>query len=245
MSSKGTLKALAKDIQGIQKYIQLLVTGKSKASKTGGPLGDKYFLKTGGKCMDPVTKQKQDRYIYINNVPQGNIPLISSAAGMNFSDFRGLIPGMVSNMGAINPVAILGAFRAGSTPECQKVTLQTINNQNQKSTETHYVTTVDLQNMDPCTFLNKVNPVTKLKCRQGFTSMQPYGYLLHEEEDNDTRSQSSDSSDSDSDEEEEEEEEQAGDYLASLSEDPMVKAYFTSLGFLGILIVYRLMTKNK
>jgi hypothetical protein len=246
MSSKGTLKALAKDIQGIQKYIQLLVTGKSKASKTGGPLGDKYFLKTGGKCMDPVTKQKQDRYIYINNVPQGNIPLISSAAGMNFSDFRGLIPGMVSNMGAINPVAILGAFRAGSTPECQKVTLQTINNQNQKSTETHYVTTVDLQNMDPCTFRNKVNPVTKIKCRQGFTSMQPYGYLLHEEEDNDTRSQSSDSSDSDSDEEEEEEEEeQAGDYLASLSEDPMVKAYFTSLGFLGILIVYRLMTKNK
>lgn len=244
MSSKGTLKALAKDIQGIQKYIQLLVTGKSKASKTGGPLGDKYFLKTGGKCMDPVTKQKQDRYIYINNVPQGNIPLISSAAGMNFSDFRGLIPGMVSNMGAINPVAILGAFRAGSTPECQKVTLQTINNQNQKSTETHYVTTVDLQNMDPCTFLNKVNPVTKIKCRQGFTSMQPYGYLLHEEEDDDTRSQSSESSDSDEDEEEEEEE-QAGDYLASLSEDPMVKAYFTSLGVLGILIVYRLMTKNK
>jgi hypothetical protein len=78
--------------------------------------------------------------------------------------------------------------------------------------------------------------------------MQPYGYLLHEEEDNDTRSQSSDSSNSDSDEDEEdeeEEEEQAGDYLASLSEDPMVKAYFTSLGFLGILIVYRLMTKNK
>jgi len=244
MSSKGTLKALAKDIQGIQKYIQLLVTGKSKASKTGGPLGDKYFLKTGGKCMDPVTKQKQDRYIYINNVPQGNIPLISSAAGMNFSDARGLIPGMVSNLSAINPVAILGAFRAGSTPECQKVTLQTINNANQKSTETHYVTTVDLQNMDPCTFLNRVNPVTKLKCRQGFTSMQPYGYLLHEEEEDDIRSQSSDST-NDSSSDEEEQEEQAGDYLASLSEDPLVKAYFTSLGFLGILILYRLMTKNK
>jgi len=244
MSSKGTLKALAKDIQGIQKYIQLLVTGKSKASKTGGPLGDKYFLNTGGKCMDPVTKQKQDRYIYINNVPQGNIPLISSAAGMNFSDFRGLIPGMVSNMSSLNPVAILGAFRAGSTPECQKVTLQTINNANKKSTETHYVTTVDLQNMDPCTFLNKVNPVTKLKCRQGFTSMQPYGYLLHEEEEeDDIRSQSSESSnDSSSDEEEEE---QAGDYLASLTEDPIVKAYFTSLGFLGIFILYRIMTKNK
>jgi len=248
MSSKGTLKALAKDIQGIQKYIQLLVTGKSKASKTGGPLGDKYFLKTGGKCMDPVTKKLQDRYIYVNNVPQGNIPLISSAAGMNFSDARGLIPGMVSNLNAINPVAILGAFRAGSNPECQKITLQTINNLNQKSTETHYVTTVDLQNMDPCTFLNKVNPVTKLKCRQGFTSMQPYGYLLHEEEDDeDTRSQSSESSDSSSgsSSSDSEEEEHAGNYLASLSEDPLVKAYFTSLGFLGILILYRLMTKNK
>jgi hypothetical protein len=146
-------------------------------------------------------------------------------------------------MNSLNPVAILGAFRAGSTPECQKVTLQTINNANQKSTETHYVTTVDLQNMDPCTFLNKVNPVTKLKCRQGFTSMQPYGYLLHEEEEDDIRSQSSESSnDSSSDEEEEED---AGEYLASLTEDPIVKAYFTSLGFLGIFILYRIMTKNK
>jgi hypothetical protein len=173
MSGKGTLKALGKDISGITNYIQLLVTGKSKASKTGGPLGNKFFLNTGGKCIDNVTKQQKSRHVYINNVPQGNIPFLSSAAGMNFKDMRGLIPGVMSNLNALNPVAIMGAFAAGSVPKCQKVTLQTIDNKNRKFNETHYVSIVDLQNMDPCNFLNKVNPVTKVKCRQGFATMEP------------------------------------------------------------------------
>jgi hypothetical protein len=215
MSSKGTLKALAKDISGITNYIQLLVTGKSKASKTGGPLGNKFFLNTGGKCIDTVTKQEKTRHIYINNVPQGNIPFLSSTAGMNFKDMRGLIPGVMSNLNALNPVAIMGAFAAGSVPKCQTVTLQTIDNKNKKSTETHYVSIVDLQNMDPCNFLNKVNPVTKAKCRQGFATMEPTN-LIGEDAD-----------------------------LPYADEDLFTTMYFTSLGLVGIFILYRLMMKNK
>jgi hypothetical protein len=215
MSSKGTLKALGKDISGITNYIQLLVTGKSKASKTGGPLGNKFFLNTGGKCIDTVTKQEKTRHIYINNVPQGNIPFLSSTAGMNFKDMRGLIPGVMSNLNALNPVAIMGAFAAGSVPKCQTVTLQTIDNKNAKSTETHYVSIVDLQNMDPCNFLNKVNPVTKAKCRQGFATMEPSN-LIGEDAD-----------------------------LPYADEDLFTTMYFTSLGLVGIFILYRLMMKNK
>jgi hypothetical protein len=215
MSSKGTLKALAKDISGITNYIQLLVTGKSKASKTGGPLGNKFFLNTGGKCIDTVTKQEKTRHIYINNVPQGNIPFLSSTAGMNFKDMRGLIPGVMSNLNALNPVAIMGAFAAGSVPKCQTVTLQTIDNKNKKSTETHYVSIVDLQNMDPCNFLNKVNPVTKAKCRQGFATMEPSN-LIGEDAN-----------------------------LPYADEDLFTTMYFTSLGLVGIFILYRLMMKNK
>jgi hypothetical protein len=215
MSSKGTLKALGKDISGITNYIQLLVTGKSKASKTGGPLGNKFFLNTGGKCIDTVTKKEKTRHVYINNVPQGNIPFLSSTAGMNFKDLRGLIPGVMSNLNAMNPTAIMGAFAAGSVPKCQTVTLQTIDNKNKKSTETHYVSVVDLQNMDPCNFLNKVNPVTKAKCRQGFAIMEPSN-LIGEDAD-----------------------------LPYADEDLFTTMYFTSLGLVGIFILYRLMMKNK
>ena len=53
----------------------MLVTGKGRASKTGKPLGNKFFLKTGGQC-NPIDKKGNtvDRYLYINNVPDGSIP---------------------------------------------------------------------------------------------------------------------------------------------------------------------------
>ena len=81
MSDKGTIKQMSKDIEGLIQYVELLVTGKSKASSTGKPLGNKFFLKTGAKCgaidsctdpNDPSTCQKVDRYMYINNIPEGN-----------------------------------------------------------------------------------------------------------------------------------------------------------------------------
>jgi hypothetical protein len=68
MSDKGTIKQMGKNIDGLIDYVELLVTGKSKASATGGPLGNKFFLKTGGKCVDVATDNEVDRYIYINNV---------------------------------------------------------------------------------------------------------------------------------------------------------------------------------
>ena len=179
MSSKGTIKALGKDIDGLTAYVEVLVAGKSKASKTGGPLGNKFFLQTGGKCKDKVSAQEVDRYIYINNVPQGNIPFISSAAGMNFNDLRGLIPGTMSNLNAFNPFTILGAFMAGATPDCQEVTLETIDTNNNKSTETHYVTTVDLKNMDSCSFPDKTNPISGAKCKETFTSMTAESSLIN------------------------------------------------------------------
>ena len=81
MSDKGSLAQMGKNIDGLIQYVDLLVTGKSRASATGNPLGNKFFLKTGGKCMDTTTNKdgvEVDRYIYVNNVPHGNIPFISS-----------------------------------------------------------------------------------------------------------------------------------------------------------------------
>ena len=168
MSSDGNLSAFSRDIDGIINYTTLLVTGISTASATGGPLGTKFFLKTGATCVDTETNQDVDRYIYVNNVPQGNVPFISSGLGVNFTEFRGLIPGTISNLNVLNPFGIMGAFLSGSKPPCQNITLETIDANNNKSSETHYVTTVDLQNMDPCNFSDRKNPVTGAPCREAF-----------------------------------------------------------------------------
>ena len=47
MGSKGDTKTLEKDIAGLIGYVDLLVAGGGEASKVKGPLGDKFFLKTG------------------------------------------------------------------------------------------------------------------------------------------------------------------------------------------------------
>ena len=171
MSDKGTMQQLSTNISGLINYVELLVSGNSKASKTGGPLGNKFFLQTAAKCVDNSTdgsNNQVDRYIYVNNVPNGDIPFISSGMGVNFSDFEGLIPGSMGNLNVLNPFAILQSFTSGATPPCQEITMQTINNNNTKSSETHFVTVTDIQNIDPCSFPNQTNPITNVKCKESF-----------------------------------------------------------------------------
>ena len=175
ISDKGSLTQLGKDIDGLINYVEVLVTGSGDASATGQPLGNKFFLKTGGKCNDVKTQQAVDRYIYINNVPEGNIPFISSGLGVDFSEFKGLIPGTISNLNAFNPFAIMQAFMSGGVPDCQELTMETIDIYNNKSTESHFVTLVDIQNMDPCQFSDKKNPITGDGCKETF---QPMAYNI-------------------------------------------------------------------
>jgi hypothetical protein len=183
MSDTGSLSALGKDIEGLIEYVELLVTGESNASSTGGPLGNKFFLKTGGKCVDSASNQQVDRYIYIDNVPAGNIPFISSGLGVNFSEFKGLIPGAMGNLNVLNPFSIMQSFLSGSTPPCQELTMQTIDNNNNKSSETHYVTLIDIKNMDPCIFSDKKNPISNTSCKEAFKSSSHHSAssLLHED----------------------------------------------------------------
>jgi hypothetical protein len=171
MSDKGSLKVLGKNIDGLIEYVEVLVTGDSKASTTGQPLGNKFFLKSGGKCTDKNTGEEVDRYIYIDNVPAGNIPFISSGAGVNFSEFKGLIPGTISNLNAFNPLLMLQSFLSGPKPDCQELTMETIDVHNNKSTETHFVTLTDIRNMDPCIFQDRKNPENGKTCNETFSNM--------------------------------------------------------------------------
>lgn len=238
MSDKGSISVMAKDVAGLVNYVEVLVTGSGKASKTGKPLGNKFFLKTGAKCMDDK-KKLQDRYIYVNNVPLGNVPFISSGMGTNFKQMRGLLPGTMSNLNSLNPFEIIQGFSAGGTPPCQKVTLQTINTDNKTSSETHYMTTLDLQSMDPCNFMNGKNPITNKKCKQAFGNMGNYSNEYY----NDDEYYTSDEEDEVDDDLYEREEKDES--LFSLPKDPIVQIYLACLGILGIYILYRIMMKSK
>jgi hypothetical protein len=229
MSPGFSLGALATNVDGLLSYVEVLISGTGNASVTGKPLGNKFFLKTTGKCSetsiqkwrkereedeawdkayeevenrlgskkiteDEATKLKNalneqkkqrdesrekekkvvDRWIYVNNIPDGSIPFIASGAdGRTFNDLRGLIPGALGNLGALSPVQLFNGFTAGTYPPCSEITLETVNNDNVKSSETHHVALVEMVEMNPCMFPGRVNPASGKPCRnrEGFDGM--------------------------------------------------------------------------
>lgn len=232
MSPGFSLGALATNVNGLLSYVEVLISGTGNASVTGKPLGNKFFLKTTGKCskttvekwkkeqdedaawekayedvenklgekeitQDQATKlknalneqkakrdeernqekEKVDRWIYVNNIPDGSIPFISSGAdGRGFKSLRGLIPGALGNLGALNPVQLFNGFTAGTYPDCAKITLETVNNNNEKRMETKYIAMIDMVQLNPCSFPGSYNPASGKSCQvksDGFHELNP------------------------------------------------------------------------
>ena len=171
MGGAGSFPQLARNINGLVNYVEVLVTGTGPGSSTGSPLGNKFFLKTAGTCKDVASKEIVPRYIYVNNVPSGNIPIISSAMGTNFSTFKGLVPGTMQNLNALNPMGFIAAFGTGSQPSCRSITMETIDNNNARSNETRFVADVDIKDMDGCYWgPGKRNPLTGAPCSETFVN---------------------------------------------------------------------------
>jgi hypothetical protein len=168
MSSAGNFGALADDISGLLGYIDLMVTGscslgacaskKLDGSTYGRPLGNKFFLDTAVQCEDKASGNKVTRSIYINNVPDGQIPFVSNMGnGVGFSEFKGIMPGIMSNIAQIHPMQILTAFVNGSSPTCQAVTMPTVDAATSaEGTATRYIINTDIDMMPSSWFTNGV-----------------------------------------------------------------------------------------
>lgn len=123
MSNKGSIPALSKNITAITAYVDGLISGKSSAYRDGIEyLGNRYYLKTGGKCKDYKTNEVVDRYAYVSNVPTGKIPFIDYQA----KGLRGIAPGMIDNLMAINPLKLFRGFTQASEPLCAAISLPVI-----------------------------------------------------------------------------------------------------------------------
>ena len=163
------LSNISDGVAGIVSYISLLVEGKSAASKTGQPLGNKYFYTTSQQCTDP-NGNSQTQSLYVDNVPSGNLGIIPAGIGGSFSTFKGLIPGMLEDAMSLAQINFFSAFTSMDPPNCQQVTLETIDVNNNIGTGTGYISIDDIQNISPCNFVanNNTNPVTNASCSDGF-----------------------------------------------------------------------------
>jgi hypothetical protein len=154
MSPAGTLNAIGTNVGGIISYVQLLVTGASNASKTGRPLGNKYFSTTPAFCKDVASKAPVRRSIYVNNMPDGNFTLPFSSQGMELGEgVSGLLPGVIANLSRLNPLAIIDSMAQGTDQECHDITMEVIGNDNVSDIDHAYVTKFDISRMPPSWFL--------------------------------------------------------------------------------------------
>jgi hypothetical protein len=161
-SSKGNLTALGNDVKAITSYVGVLVTGQSSA-QTVAPLGNKYFMSTGATCTAP-DGSSQPRFVYINNIPSGSIPFMPGAQVKNL---QGLVPGTLEDVSYMNPFKLFTAFSKGTN--CQKITMDTRDIDNNTMTESQYVLNDDIADYNPCWFPGGVNPVTKKSCIEAMT----------------------------------------------------------------------------
>lgn len=169
MSGNGSMGTLSKNVESLVDYVRLLIEGGGSASKTGQPLGNKYFSNTNAKCVDVDTGKDVDRYMYIDNQPDGSMPMIGAGMGQSFNEFRGLIPGILDDINDINPERIVDAFMESGKPKCRRVTLEVIADNGATSYQSQYVPDPELENVAPCNFQDKRNPVTGKTCSEGFT----------------------------------------------------------------------------
>lgn len=144
----GKRKELAHNINGINAYIDLLISGDSKASKRMSqdgkylPLGGKYFMKTILKCKDVDSGSEVDRYVYMNNVPTGRLPFTTGTE----TSYKGIVPGMMGNIEKMSPFEMIDELFSSSVPKCKKVSLEIVSNTSDSGQEkARHVSLDDLQ----------------------------------------------------------------------------------------------------
>lgn len=164
MSANGSISTLENDINGIIGYIRLLTTGGGVASKVNGPLGERFFQKSMASCIDDKSGETVPRYLYVDFIPDGSIPFISSSkSGPRMTSFEGLIPGALTNIARINPIDMVEDLTGGPNPKCKKVCLQ-VGNSTSKNYKCNYVTLNDIDSISNARFK---------KSKEGFSKIEP------------------------------------------------------------------------
>lgn len=126
VSADGNLFALVDDIKASMKYTNMMVLGNDPH-----PLGNNFFIKSGkcnndeqGKSCKNNMLKCADRYIYVRNIPTGEIPGMKWAGD---TGLKGLVPGFLQDVEDLTTVPkriIDNLSGKGSKPpnKCKQVT---------------------------------------------------------------------------------------------------------------------------
>jgi hypothetical protein len=143
--------------------------GTYTSNLTLGPLqGNQYFLNTGGMCTvssagDPNNGQTVPRFTFVNNAMTGkdvlaDFPGLENALGGDLATFEGIIPGMMGDVVATNPITILNALMLPGTPSCQAYSCPTTDKLgNSTGNQTYYLTPGLEQSIGDCTLQSTAN----------------------------------------------------------------------------------------
>jgi hypothetical protein len=92
VGSNGTFSQMGTNLGAVGTYVGTMTSGN--------PLGNQYYVNTGGMCTAP-NGSLQSRYNYINNLSSG------------------LIPGVISDIGGLNPLYLMNSLMSASSPPCK------------------------------------------------------------------------------------------------------------------------------
>jgi len=202
ITKNGSWDSLKKNISGLNSYVDLLVSGNSKAAVGSKPLGNKFFVNTEYKCAS-TDGSEQERYLYIDNVPKGS--------------FKGLIPGALEKITDLDISELTNVFSdtSGDLPECQEITMETRDQAHNIVNKSHYVATQDIEGISPCSFGNRVNPITGDSC-ETFSNLHNKPSQL----------------------------DQPSYPYNNIPDQPLIKLYFGMIGLSGLYIIYCVLRKK-
>jgi hypothetical protein len=92
VGSDGSFNQLGTNMGAVGTYVGTMVSGRD--------MGNRYYVNTGGTCTAP-DGSIQSRHNYINNVSSG------------------LIPGIISDIGGLNPTYLMNSLMTDSSPGCK------------------------------------------------------------------------------------------------------------------------------
>jgi hypothetical protein len=113
VGSDGSFGQLFTNVNAAVDYVKIMITGNP-------PLGNQYYVNTGGTCTAP-DGSTQPRYNYINNKSVGADLVPQGLNELSFltSDLNGLIPGVVGDIEGLDPIYLFNAMTSDGTPSCQ------------------------------------------------------------------------------------------------------------------------------
>jgi hypothetical protein len=158
VGSQGTFSQVGRNTGAVIEYVKYMISGPA--------LGNQYFVNTGGTCKAP-DESIQSRYNYINNVSSGANLIPKSMRddlGGVTSDFNGLLPGMLQDIGGLNPVNLFTALAADSTPRCECYSCPTSG-----GNQSQFLTPALSPDFD-LALCKKVDPSACIKAKESFTN---------------------------------------------------------------------------